>query len=238
MPRTSVFLRNSAWLPSVVCGRAGAEHCLLLRPVHSLGALPTAARRCTSTPRSSRAGRGARPATSRPPHMLCTSCPASRVCLQLEGRCTKRLCLRLTRSQPSLLRRAGAPRRPGRPAPVAVRAPQHPARHTCFVHPAPRPECACSWRADVQSACASGSLARSPRFCGAQVHLDAQVVPRRSRCVPRNTPPATHALYILPPVPCPCIGHWPLLFGTLTGARLMAAWGAATALSREFACDC
>jgi len=158
--------------------------------------------------------------------------------LQLEGRCTKRLCLRLTRSQPSLLRRAGAPRRPGRPAPVAVRAPQHPARHTCFVHPAPRPECACSWRADVQSACASGSLARSPRFCGAQVHLDAQVVPRRSRCVPRNTPPATHALYILPPVPCPCIGHWPLLFGTLTGARLMAAWGAATALSREFACDC
>ena len=139
MPRTSVFLRNSAWLPSVVCGRAGAEHCLLLRPVHSLGALPTAARRCTSTARSSRAGRGARPATSRPPHMLCTSCPASRVCLQLEGRCTKRLCLRLTRSQPSLLRRAGAPRRPGRPAPVAVRAPQHPARHTCFVHPAARP---------------------------------------------------------------------------------------------------
>ena len=26
-----------------------------------------------------------------------------------------------------------------------------------------------------------------------------QVVPRRSRCAPRNTPPATHALYILPP---------------------------------------
>ena len=63
-----------ASLPSVVCGRAGAEHCLLLRPVHSLGALPTAARRCTSTARSSRAGRGARPATPRPPHMLCTSC--------------------------------------------------------------------------------------------------------------------------------------------------------------------
>ena len=40
---------------------------------------------------------------------------------------------RLTRSQPSHPRRAGAPRRPGRPAPVAVRAPQHPARRTCFV---------------------------------------------------------------------------------------------------------
>ena len=45
----------------------------LLRPAHSLAALPSAARRCTSTPRSSRAGRGARPATPRPPHMLCTS---------------------------------------------------------------------------------------------------------------------------------------------------------------------
>ena len=48
-------------------------------------------------------------------------------------------CARLARSQPSHPRRAGAPRRPGRPAPVAVRAPQHPARHTCFVHPAARP---------------------------------------------------------------------------------------------------
>ena len=45
---------------------------------------------------------------------------------------TKRSCARLTRSQPSHPRRAGAPRRPGRPAPVAVRAPQHPARQTCF----------------------------------------------------------------------------------------------------------
>ena len=48
-----------------------------LYPAHSLAALPFAARRCTSTPRSSRAGRGARPATPRPPHMLCTSCPTS-----------------------------------------------------------------------------------------------------------------------------------------------------------------
>ena len=45
---------------------------------------------------------------------------------------SKRSCARLTRSQPSHPRRAGAPRRPGRPAPVAVRAPQHPARQTCF----------------------------------------------------------------------------------------------------------
>ena len=84
MPRTSVFLRNSAWLPSVVCG--AAEHCLLLRPVHSLAALPTAARRCTWTARSSRAGRGARPATPRPPHMLCTSCHACRCAAQVEVR--------------------------------------------------------------------------------------------------------------------------------------------------------
>ena len=53
----------------------------------------------------------------------------------------------------------------------------------------------------VQSAPAPGSLARSPPIRGAQVHLDAQVVPRRSRCAPRNTPPAAHALYILPRVP-------------------------------------
>ena len=47
---------------------------------------------------------------------------------------TKRSCARLARSQPSHPRRAGAPRRPGRLVPVAVRAPQHPARRTCFVH--------------------------------------------------------------------------------------------------------
>ena len=46
----------------------------------------------------------------------------------------------------------------------------------------------------VQSAPAPGSLARSPPIRGAQVHLDAQVVPRRSRCAPRNTPPAARAL--------------------------------------------
>ena len=45
-----------------------------------------------------------------------------------------------------------------------------------------------------QSAPAPGSLARSPPIRGAQVHLDAQVVPRRSRCSPRNIPPAAHAL--------------------------------------------
>ena len=95
---------------------------------------PSAARRCTSTPRSSRAGRSARPATSHPPRMLCPILPA----------------------QPELPR-AG---RMG------------------------------------QSAPAPGSLARSPPIRGAQVHLDAQVVPRRSRCAPRNTPPAAHALYI------------------------------------------
>ena len=44
-----------------------------------------------------------------------------------------------------------------------------------------------------QSAPAPGSLARSPPIRGAQVHLDAQVLPRRSRCAPCNIPPAAHA---------------------------------------------
>ena len=63
----------------------GKSHRALTRPAHSLAALPSAARRCISTPGSPRAGRGTRPATPRPPQTLCVILPAvpRSPCLQI-----------------------------------------------------------------------------------------------------------------------------------------------------------
>ena len=92
---------------------------------------------------------------------------------------------------PSAARRCTATPRSSRAGRGARPATSHPPHMLCPILPA-RPKRPRAGRMG-QSAPAPGSLARSPPIRGAQVHLDAQVLPRRSRCAPCNIPPAAHA---------------------------------------------
>ena len=110
---------------------------------------------------------------------------------------TKRSCARLARSQPSHPRRAGAPRRPGPPAPVAVRAPQHPTRRTCFVpscQHGPSVPVLAGWnKALLRPARSLAALPSAARRCTS--------TPRSSRAGRGARPATSHPPHMLVPSP-------------------------------------